>query len=102
MYSKMTYNQKRARVTFHKKVTKSLEKLPPFIIDSLKYWVRIVEMQGIYKTRKIPGYHDEPLKGERSGQRSIRLNRSYRAIYKIADNKEVELIEVIEVNKHEY
>jgi proteic killer suppression protein len=89
----MTYNQKRARVTFHKKVTKSLEKLPSFIIDSLKYWVRIVEMQGIYKTRKIPGYHDEPLKGERSGQRSI---------YKIADNKEVELIEVIEVNKHEY
>ncbi|MFY7991649.1 MAG: type II toxin-antitoxin system mRNA interferase toxin, RelE/StbE family [Bacteriovoracaceae bacterium] len=98
----MTYNQKKAKVFINKKTIKALEKLPSFIIDSLKYWVRIVEIQGIYKTRKIPGYHDEPLKGERSGQRSIRLNRSYRAIYKITENKEIELIEVIEVSKHEY
>lgn len=98
----MTYNQKKAKVFINKKATKALEKLPSFIIDSLKYWVRIVEIQGIHKTRRIPGYHDEPLKGERSGQRSIRLNKAYRAIYKITDNKEIELIEVIEVSKHEY
>ncbi|STX29298.1 Uncharacterised protein [Legionella beliardensis] len=27
------------------------------------------------ETRKSPGWHDEPLKGERAGQRSIRLNK---------------------------
>lgn len=28
-------------------------------------------MDGIQKVRKIPGLHDEPLKGERKGQRSM-------------------------------
>ncbi len=42
--------------------------------------------RGLSEVRKIPGYHDEPLKGKRKGQRSIRLNIAYRAIYAI--NKE--------------
>jgi len=50
----------------------------------------------------MPGLHDEPLKEDRQGQRSIRLNRAYRAIYVERDEGEVELVEVIEVNKHEY
>lgn len=49
-----------------------------------------------------PGYHDEPLKGKRVGQRSIRLNRAYRAIYEIDETGQVHFIEVLEVNKHEY
>ena len=48
------------------------------------------------------GFHDEPLKGKRQGQRSVRLNRAYRAIYVEHETGEVELIEVLEVNKHEY
>lgn len=40
--------------------------------------------------------------GRRQGQRSVRLNRAYRAIYVEHENGEVELIEVLEVNKHEY
>jgi hypothetical protein len=32
----------------------------------------------------------------------VRLNRSYRAIYVEHQSGEVELIEVVEVNKHEY
>jgi hypothetical protein len=32
----------------------------------------------------------------------VRLNRAYRAIYMERDAGEVELIEVLEVNKHEY
>ena len=63
-------------------------------------WVETVRRIGIRETRRLPGYHDEPLLGRRRGQRSIRLNRAYRAIY-------TETIEglkrtVIEVNKHEY
>lgn len=79
---------------------KQLKKIPPYIRESLKYWVETVELIGIRETRKLSGYHDEPLKGKRLGQRSIRLNRSYRAIY-IETKNEIELL-VIEVHKHEY
>ena len=37
-------------------------------------------------TTSVPGYHDEPLKGHRAGQRSIRLSRAYRAIYEIKED----------------
>ena len=58
---------------------------------------------GIQSVRKIPGWHDEPLKGDRKCQRSIRLNRSYRAIYRIdKEKRSVELVEVLEINKHKY
>ena len=62
----------------------------------------MVEEGGIRETRMHKGFHDEPLKGKRSGQRSIRLNRAYRAIYREQASGEIELIEVLEVNKHEY
>ena len=57
---------------------------------------------GISKVRTIPGFHDEPLKGNREGQRSIRLNKAYRAIYIENEKKEVTIISIIEVNKHDY
>lgn len=56
---------------------------------------------GTREARKIKGYHDEPLKGGRKGQRSIRLNKAYRAIY-VEKNGEIDFIEIQEVNKHEY
>lgn len=46
--------------------------------------------------------HDEPLKGKRQGQRSIRLNKAYRAIYIINKEGVIHFVEVEEVNKHEY
>jgi proteic killer suppression protein len=54
------------------------------------------------EVRKIKGYHDEPLKGNRAGQRSIRLNRAYRAIYEIRKDGATELVNVEEVNNHDY
>ncbi|MEK6628585.1 MAG: type II toxin-antitoxin system mRNA interferase toxin, RelE/StbE family [Bdellovibrionota bacterium] len=79
---------------------KQLRKLPKYIVQALKSWAEAVELRGIRETRKHSGYHDEPLKGDRFGQRSIRLNRSYRAIYK----ESIEGLEIIiiEVSKHEY
>jgi proteic killer suppression protein len=59
-------------------------------------------MAGLRETRKSPGFHDEPLRGNRNGQRSVRLNKAYRAIYVEKIDGTVEFIEVVEVNKHEY
>lgn len=79
---------------------KQLKKLPTPIKETLRYWAESVERFGIREVRKLSGYHDEPLKGDRKGQRSVRLNRAYRAIYmETIDGIE---ITVIEVNKHDY
>jgi len=90
------------RIELTKKAQRDLIRVPKFIKEKLLLWVDAVERLGIRQTRKIPGFHDEPLKGDRKGQRSIRLNRSYRAIYIEDQNGELHIISIIEVNKHEY
>ena len=87
-------------VQYDEKIAKDLQKLPDFIIEKLKIWAKSVNSLGIAKVRESKGFHDEPLKGSRQGQRSIRLNKAYRAIY-IVEKKLIKII-VIEVNKHEY
>ena len=62
----------------------------------------MVETQDLEEARKIPSYHDEPLLGKRRGQRSVRLSRSYRAIYEIAEDEVGELVVIEEVSKHDY
>lgn len=79
-----------------------MKKLPDFVVVKLVAWAKSVELQGIREIRKIPGYHDEPLKGTRLGQRSIRLNKGYRAIYTEDKEGTINLIIIEEVNKHEY
>lgn len=83
-------------------VTKDLFKLPNYIVLKLYRWVDGIEKEGISVIRKIPGYHDEPLKGKWLGHRSIRLNNSYRAIYTEHSTSEFVIIRIEEVNKHEY
>ena len=83
-------------------VSKSLFKLPNHIVLKLYRWVDGVEKEGIEAVRKISGYPDEPLKGKLHGSRSIRLSRSYRAIYSEHTTDQFELIQVEEINKHEY
>jgi proteic killer suppression protein len=89
-------------VELTKKAQKDLAKVPDYIKDKLLLWVDDIERIGIQKVRKVPGYHDEPLKGDRVGQRSIRLNKAYRAIYVESPSKEIMIVSVIEVNKHDY
>lgn len=93
---------KPCQIELTKGAERDIVKVPIYIKEKLLLWVDSVERQGISKIRKIPGYHDEPLKGERSGQRSIRLNKAYRAIYIENEQKEIVIISIIEVNKHEY
>ncbi|WP_415062032.1 hypothetical protein [Bdellovibrio sp.] len=84
------------------KIQKHLKKVPAYVVDKLVAWAMSVEMKGLREVRKIPGYHDEPLKGQRQGQRSIRLSKSYRAIYIEEDDGTINLVILEEVNKHEY
>ena len=80
---------------------KQLRKVPRHVADKLLAWVGSIEAKGLEEVRKLPGYHDEPPKGDRKGQRSIRLSRAYRAIYVIS-GQEVTFVRVEEVSKHDY
>jgi len=88
-------------VVLSKNAIKDLKKVPGPILDKLESWIEAVELEGLRKVRRLPGLHDEPLKGKRSGQRSIRLSRAYRAIYSVKKDR-IEFVHVEEVNKHEY
>jgi toxin HigB-1 len=89
------------RVEITKQAEKQLRKVPGHIRVNLMIWVAAIELDGVEEVRKVPGYHDEPLKGNRAGQRSIRLSRSYRAIYELKKDV-VEFVSVEEVSKHDY
>ena len=90
------------RVKISKKAERDLRKIPLYIANKFHLWIDLVENEGIYESRKIKSFHDEPLLGNRKGQRSIRLSKSYRAIYVENYTGILELIEVLEVNKHDY
>ena len=89
-------------VEISRNAQKQLRKIPQGIVRNLQLWVHAVITSGLEEVRKIPGYHDEPLKGNRKGQRSIRLSRAYRAIYEIRENGTVQFVSVEEVSKHDY
>jgi proteic killer suppression protein len=88
-------------VEITKRAEKQLRRVPQHIRANLTTWIAAVEWKGLEEIRKSPGFHDEPLKGDRFGQRSIRLSRSYRAIYEIKRDT-VEFVSVEEVSHHEY
>jgi len=68
-------------------------------------WAKAVREKGLEEVRKVPGFHDEPVKGS-AGQRSIRLSRAYRAYYRTHKRKDgkltVEFVRVEGVDKHKY
>ncbi len=81
---------------------KQIKIIPRHIREALLIWSELIELKGVWEMRKNPGYHDEPLKGQRMGQRSSRLSRSYRVIYEESDSESITVIGILEVNKHEY
>ena len=82
-------------------VKKQLKKLPTYIVLNFQNWVEDVETRGLEEVRKIFGYHDEPLRGELKGLRSIRLSRGYRAYYRVVDGL-IKFVNVERIDKHEY
>ncbi len=101
VYVKLAYTVFVDKVSFIK-IRKKLRILPAHILRNLQRWAMQVEMLGMNETRKIPGYHDEPLKRKRKGQRSIRLSKGYRAFYTEHKYEGINTITIEEVNKHEY
>ena len=85
------------------KVKKRLRKVPQYIVTKLLAWVDSVEECGLRATQLTKGYHDEPLKGKKSGRRSIRLSKQWRAEYTIRnEGLEVEFLLIEEVHPHDY
>jgi proteic killer suppression protein len=89
-------------VLWQKSVSKQLERLPAHTARKFYAWVTAVKLAGLRSERTSSGFHDEPLKGTRLGQRSIWLSCEYRANYVERRDGTIEFLEVIEVNKHEY
>jgi len=90
----------RTRVSRSKTFEKQLARVPDFIRKKVVFWVFLVETNGLAEVMKSAGFHDEPLKGERKGQRSVRMNKAYRLIYHVIHDRVH--IELLEVNKHDY
>jgi proteic killer suppression protein len=97
--SKQYKGEKVTKVVFGRLIRKQIDRLPDSIAEKFLVWVAEVEANGIRRLRLTKGLHDEPLKGKRFGQRSVWLNRAYRIIYR---ESVLGIIEVLEVNKHEY
>ena len=89
------------KVLSSKRFEKQLKKLPQHIQNAAAVWITSAERLGLSVIRKIPGHHDEPLKGNRKGQRSVRLNKAYRLIYE-KNNRQLTIITILEVHKHDY
>lgn len=90
------------KITWNKRVDKALGQIPTYIQEKFRAWVVAIETEGLPATRKLTGLNDEPLKGKRQGQRSVRLNKAYRVIYQEEKSGTLTIVEVLEVNKHEY
>lgn len=90
----------RTKISRSKAFEKQLNKVPDFIQKKVLFWVFLVESTGLSEVMKSPGFHDEPLKGERKGQRSVRMNKAYRLIYRMIQDRIH--IELLEVHKHDY
>jgi len=84
----------------HKSIEKTCRKLPVQVLKKYELWKDIVFRHGPDKLKEFPGFHDEKLKGDRSGQRSSRLSIQYRVIYVVKRN--IVTIRVLDINPHEY
>ena len=89
-------------VELSKHALKQLRKAPASVQKKLVYWVETVITVGLEETRKISGFHDEPLWGIKKGRRSIRLNKQWRAEYSLVNDENGKLIVVLEVHPHDY
>ncbi len=90
------------RVRWERRVEKQLDTLPEYVVGSFFDWVRAVERDGMDAVRKLPGYHDERLKGQLRGARSVRLTLAYRVLYFQTTELGIKIAQVTRVSKHDY
>lgn len=91
------------RVVMTESAKKDLKRAPLHIVEKLNAWAYAVERVGLDEIRKIRGYYDHALAGNRAGQRSISLNKQWRAIYTLEkDTAKLVFVAVHEVTPHKY
>ena len=84
----------------HSRVDRQLKRLPIDVLKRYEKWKDIVSVSGPQGLRLIKGFHDEALFGKWKGHRSSRLNRQFRVIYRVENDRV--LIEVVNVTAHDY
>jgi toxin HigB-1 len=88
------------RMTRH--AHKQFEKLPVHLQNKVLAWIAEVAERGLREVQRSVGLHDEPLKGQRKGERSVRLNRHWRLIYVLRENDTPHIVEIQEFIPHAY
>lgn len=88
------------RIRERRDIEKTCRKLPASVVKKYELWKNIVFRHGPEKLKEFPGFHDEKLKGARSGQRSSRLSLLYRVVY-LVESEQV-TVYVIEIIAHNY
>lgn len=88
------------RIQEHRDIAKTCRKLPEAVVKKYELWKDIIFRHGPHKLKEFPGFHDEKLKGERSGQRSSRLSIQYRVIYTV--ERDILTVFVLEIIPHDY
>jgi mRNA-degrading endonuclease RelE of RelBE toxin-antitoxin system len=84
----------------HRSVAKACRKMPDAAVKKYELWKDLVFRHGPEKLKEFPGFHDEKLKGKRSGQRSSRLDQQHRVIYTV--ERRIVTVFVLEITPHEY
>jgi addiction module RelE/StbE family toxin len=89
------------KIQEHRRVAKQLHgRTPAEVLKRYQKWKEIVRLYGPDALRDIAGFHDKQLHGQWAGHRSCRLGLKWRVIYRVLD--ELLLIQVVEVNAHDY
>lgn len=88
------------RIREHRDIGKICRKLPEAVVKKYELWKEIVFRHGPQNLREFPGFHDEKLKGDRTGQRSSRLDSQYRVIYAV--ERDIVTVFVLEITPHDY
>lgn len=89
-------------IVLSKRAQKDLERAPKYIQVLFESWIETIFLNGLKAMQEINGYRDHPLRGNRRGQRSSSLTRSWRVIYKLDHGTNVLTVEILEVNHHDY
>jgi mRNA-degrading endonuclease RelE of RelBE toxin-antitoxin system len=84
----------------HRGIEKACRKAPESVVKKYELWKDLVFRHGPEKLKEFPGFRDEKLKGDRSGQRSSRLSDQYRVIYEV--KRQIITIFVLEITPHKY
>ena len=89
-------------VRMTKTAHKQFDRLPEHLQHKVLAWITEIAERGLRAVQRSVGLHDEPLKGQRKRERSVRLNRHWRLIYVLRENDIPHIVEIQEFTPHAY